>query len=179
MIKRWITYSSIFCLSIFFIFLIYFYKLSVHKPTTTYTEKFNDIRPVRENVTKNIWLADANNRSHISIKSANSKLNIIQKNKRIDCIENLEKIECIMIDYSHNMPSIRYILANEGSYYFLFNHFVSKDVILSFHDINDVDKKNPYLTGTAKEAIFSIGQKPITFKAYDFKAQFHQKMDSK
>ncbi len=136
----------------------------------------------REKVRKDIWFTQEDHlRLHTRLQSKASVLTLLPNDHKMDIIENLETIQCWMQDrlFTANgtpMQQMRFFEADYGTYQYMTQQFLAKEVSFSLFRIPGFNLSFPtnssgaFLKGIAKDASFSVSGKTSQLQAQQFKA---------
>ena len=136
---------------------------------------------LRHGVQKDIWTPKGNERSHFRLRSEGSELIIQQKKDKFEATESLQNLECCVqeeVDLANQTQQVRFVTAEQGTYFFPNHQFLANEVSILFYDLLGSElpqikpDSEPFLKGRAKEASFNAGGKTASFTAYELKAQF-------
>jgi hypothetical protein len=137
---------------------------------------------LRTQVQKDIWTLNNRQRLHYRLKSQRSDLTIGQKKGKIDAVEKLQKIDCCMQEeFDGDGQQIRYLFADDGTYFFPSHKFIAEEVDLYFFSLQGHElprswpSESPFLRGTANEVIFSASEGFPAFTATHLNAEFDEK----
>ncbi len=143
----------------------------------------------RENVQKDLYVIDKENRKHYQISSKLSEIFLNRENQKYQLIENLNSITFLCFEDSLSPQMIEHvkcITANTGNYIFPCHKFNLFDITLSFINTSHFDKTNleqsfsdAYFKGKAKELAFSIHKRKPKIKAISFEGSFNPKKSTK
>jgi hypothetical protein len=156
-----------------------FKKLNnLNKPTFT-----SDITQNREDVQKDLYMIDDNERVHFQISSTTSVLYLKQNKNNIDFYEKLSDINCNFQDkfieknnyfYQH----LKNFTSKNGIYKYPSHSFVADDVSLNFYylkkdiDFHNLERSNAYLQGKANNIELKLINKKPILQANDIDALF-------
>jgi hypothetical protein len=136
----------------------------------------------RQNVQKDIYIVDDDQRMHFRIFSSNTNLFLNQKEK-IHIIETLNDLQCWMEDNSQKEiqhKQVKYFQAKTGSYTYPTHQFIANQVDMQFFLLkkdekisSSINPKNSYLQGYANEVNFILSEKKPNFHAIGFQASFN------
>jgi len=141
------------------------------------------IEQTRSNVTKDLWIHDAQmGRLHHHIESPRSTLIAYTKNRRIHLIEQMHGMKCYLQEKVEDIngeliQQIRFIESKEGTYRYSSQQFNTQSVFLALFRIpgdtlsTKLDIKKAFLVGVAKEVSLSFSGNKPNFHAQNFKAQ--------
>jgi len=138
-------------------------------------------KQTRSNVRKDIWITDAfGQRLHHRIESDRSLITLHPKKSSINVLENLFGIRCWIQERTTNgkntFQQVRFVLAEEGTYFYKDQSFRAYDVLLSIYKVPQstlpvsLSSYTPYLRGNAESITFSMEKGTPRFVASRFKA---------
>jgi hypothetical protein len=136
---------------------------------------------LRTNVQKDIWSYNNDQRLHYRLMSEKSDLIIIQKKGKVEAIEKLKNIECcLQEELNESSEEVRYIFAQNGTYYFPSHTFVAEEADLYFFTLaghtlpTTWPATSPFLKGSVTEVVLTANSGIPSFTAYHLNAEFDQ-----
>lgn len=141
----------------------------------------------RKMVRKDMFMADKGRRLHTRIESDESELMITHEVPDAELAEEMKVITCMMQEELRDHPSssqvVRFIEAEQGTYYYSRNLFEADDVFLfrymlpGHRLVNSLESYSPVMKGQAKKVSLTFG-KDIHFTAKQFKAVLYDAEES-
>jgi hypothetical protein len=148
---------------------------------TSNTFPKEEIHQMRDNVQKDLWVMNDNERLHFRIFSDHSDLTLQHKEKEMEIIENLKNIQCWIqekISLPQNYQFIRYFSSEVGTYRYPSHSFFAPQIFLSFFQLpgselpSDIFAFSPYLEGIAHRVFFQLTDKVPAFAASHLRALY-------
>ena len=133
----------------------------------------------RKNVQKDLYLVDDNNRRHFRLFCNETEIFLIPNKNSLMLQEKLTNLKCWIQDkILEQSYEVKYFEAKTGKYTFPSHSFFANNVdILFFHQninkkFSEIDEKEAYMSGFAKDINFTLSEKKPIFNANDFQATF-------
>lgn len=182
MLKRTTLFSLLFLmaitgLSLFFVLAPSNMPLTEESLWGSKEETLYPTRQMRSGVQKDIWVSAQNGRLHHLIKSPRSVLTAIPKGKNFELVEEMLGMKCYLQENLENgHQQIRFIESHSGTYYYLDQRFIARQVFLALFRLpgqelkTELDYSAAFLKGVAEEVSLSFSQDSPNFHAEKFKA---------